>query len=246
MQSEAGAAGAVHGGCSVGSLVSTYTASQGLLLMIPNMFKIAGELMPCVFHVTARAIAGQALSIFGDHSDVMACRSTGFSMLCSNSVQEVHDMALIAHLSSLKSSIPFLHFFDGFRTSHEIQKISLLNYDAIKAMTPLEAVQVFFATVSALIFQKHRERGLNPKHPHLRGTSQGPDVFFQNVELGNKFYNAVPAIVDQAMREFEAKTGRSYHLVDYYGAADADRIVVLMGSGGPICEEAADFLNHKG
>ena len=156
MQSEAGAAGAVHGGCSVGSLVSTYTASQGmclcfleahfhtgLLLMIPNMFKIAGELMPCVFHVTARAIAGQALSIFGDHSDVMACRSTGFNMLCSNSVQEVHDMALIAHLASLKSSLPFMHFFDGFRTSHEIQKISLMNYDAIKAMVPLEAVQVF-------------------------------------------------------------------------------------------------------
>lgn len=234
MQSEAGAAGAVHGGCAVGSLVTTYTASQGLLLMIPNMFKIAGELMPCVFHVTARSVAGQALSIFGDHSDVMACRTTGFSFLSSHSVQEVMDFALITHIVSLKSSLPFVHFFDGFRTSHEIQKISSFGYDAISAMTPMDAVL------------KHRERGLNPKNPHLRGTSQGPDVFFQACEAANKYYDAVPDIVEQVMRDFEAKLGRSYHLFDYYGAPDAESVVVLMGAGAPVCEEAADYLNKHG
>eukprot|EP01105_Mastigella_eilhardi_P028472 TRINITY_DN93_c0_g1_i5.p1 TRINITY_DN93_c0_g1~~TRINITY_DN93_c0_g1_i5.p1 ORF type:complete len:1643 (-),score=495.73 TRINITY_DN93_c0_g1_i5:103-4890(-) len=234
MQSEAGAAGAVHGGCAAGSLVSTYTASQGLLLMIPNMFKIAGEMMPCVFHVTARAIAGQALSIFGDHTDVMTCRTTGFNMLSSHTVQEVCDMALIAHVASLKSSLPFMHFFDGFRTSHEIQKINVMSYEDIKAFAPMEAIQ------------RHRERGLNPKQPHLRGTSQGPDVYFQCCEASNKYYNDVPAIVETIMREFESKFGRSYHLFDYYGDADAESVVVLMGAGAPVCEEAADYLRKQG
>ena len=234
MQSEGGAAGAVHGGAATGALVTTYTASQGLLLMIPNMFKIAGEQLPVVFHVTARAIAGQALSIFGDHTDVLTCRTTGFAMLSSHSVQEAHDMALIAHISALKSSLPFLHFFDGFRTSHEIQKIKVLSYDAIKEFTPLDLVA------------KQRARGLNPKNPHLRGTSQGTDVFFQAVEAGNKFYNATPEIVAETMAEFAKKFGREYHLFDYYGPADADRITVLMGAGAPTMEEAADYLNGKG
>eukprot|EP01107_Rhizomastix_libera_P002311 TRINITY_DN13_c0_g1_i5.p1 TRINITY_DN13_c0_g1~~TRINITY_DN13_c0_g1_i5.p1 ORF type:complete len:1625 (+),score=488.79 TRINITY_DN13_c0_g1_i5:200-5074(+) len=234
MQSEAGAAGAVHGAAAAGSLVTTYTASQGLLLMIPNMYKIAGELMPVVFHVTARSIAGQALCIFGDHSDVMAARSTGFNMLSSHSVQEASDMALITHIAALNSSLPFMHFFDGFRTSHEIQKVEVLKYDQIKEMIPMDKVQA------------HREHGLNPKQPHLRGTSQGPDVYFQNVEAANKYYDAVPQIVEEAMKQFETKFGRSYHLFDYYGAADADRIVIIMGAGAPVCEEAADFLNSKG
>jgi len=234
MQSEGGAAGAVHGAAVTGSLVSTYTASQGLLLMIPNMFKIAGELLPVVFHVTARSVAGQALCIFGDHSDVMACRSTGFNMITSHTVQEVMDFALIAHLAALKSSLPFMHFFDGFRTSHEIQKISVIPYESIKEMVPMDLVA------------KAREAGLNPKQPILRGTSQGPDVYFQNVEANNKFYDAVPEIVEGIMRDFEKKFGRSYHLFDYYGAKDADRVVVLMGAGAPVCEEAADFLNSNG
>ena len=234
MQSEGGAAGAVHGAATTGSLVTTYTASQGLLLMIPNMFKIAGELLPVVFHVTARSIAGQALCIFGDHSDVMACRSTGFCMLSSHTVQECADLALVAHVAALKSSLPFMHFFDGFRTSHEIQKVKALDEEKLKSMVPMDKVYEF------------RNRGLNPKHPILRGTSQGPDVYFQNVEAGNKFYDAVPEIVLDTMKEFAEKFGRSYKLYDYYGAADADRVVVLMGAGAPICEEAADFLMAKG
>ena len=234
MQSEAGAAGAVHGGDAVGSLVSTYTASQGLLLMIPNLFKIAGEQLPVVFHVTARSVAGQALCIFGDHSDVLTCRTTGCAMLSSHSVQEAHDMALISHVAALRSSLPFIHFFDGFRTSHEIQKIKVINYDAIKEFAPMEEIQ------------KQHERGLNAKNPHLRGTSQGPDVYFQAVEAGNKFYIDTPEIVEKTMAEFAAKFGREYHLFDYSGAADADRVVVLMGAGAPIMEEAADYLNGKG
>jgi pyruvate-ferredoxin/flavodoxin oxidoreductase len=234
MQSEAGAAGAVHGGAAVGALVTTYTASQGLLLMIPNMFKIAGELMPVVFHVTARSVAAQALCIFGDHTDVMATRTTGFALMSSHSVQEAHDFALISHLASLNSSLPFLHYFDGFRTSHEIQKISVATYDAIKEMVPMAAIQA------------HRDRGLNPKQPHLRGTSQGPDVYFQNCEATNKYYNVLPDIVDKIMAEFAARFGRKYGLFDYYGAPDAERIVVLMGAGAPTVEEAVTFLQGKG
>eukprot|EP00727_Mastigamoeba_balamuthi_P002447 m51a1_g122 putative pyruvate ferredoxin flavodoxin oxidoreductase (1636) ;mRNA; f:410093-415582 len=234
MESEAGAAGAVHGAAAVGTLVSTYTASQGLLLMIPNMFKIAGELLPVVFHVTARSVAGQALCIFGDHGDVMATRSTGYVMLSSHSVQEAHDFALISHLSAFESSLPFLHFFDGFRTSHEIQKINVATYDAIKSMVPMDKIVEI------------RNRGLNPKAPYMRGTSQGPDVYFQNCEALNKYYDAVPAIIEKYMDQFAAKFGRRYSLFDYYGAADADRIVILMGAGAPICEEACDYLTKRG
>ena len=234
MQSEAGASGAVHGGVAAGSLVSTYTCSQGLMLMIPNMIKIAGEHAPCVFHVTARALAGQALSIFGDHSDVMACRSTGFIMLSSHNVQQAHDLALVAHLASVQASLPFLHFFDGFRTSHEIQKISTLSYEDIKSMVDFEAVE------------KCRKRGLNPTHPHQRGTSQGPDVYFQAVEASNEDYAKVPEIVQKIMNDVAAKTGRQYHLYDYYGSEDAERVVVCMGAGVPILEEAIDYIRKSG
>jgi len=234
MQSEGGAAGAVHGALSAGACATTFTASQGLLLMIPNMYKIAGELMPCVFHVSGRAIAGQALSIFGDHQDVMATRATGFAILSSNSVQEVMDLALVAHLSTLRASIPFLHFFDGFRTSHEIQKIEMIDYEDIKNLVNWDAVK------------KHRQRALNPEHPHQRGTAQNPDIYFQVTEAANTFYQKIPSIVEEEMRKVADLTGRTYHLFDYVGASDADRVVVMMGSGCEIVEETVGYLNKKG
>ena len=234
MQSEAGAAGAVHGSLAAGAMTTTFTASQGLLLMIPNMYKIAGELLPCVFHVSARALAAHALSIFGDHADVMACRQTGFAMLASNSVQEVMDLSLVAHLSTLKSSVPFINFFDGFRTSHEVSKIDVIDYDEIKSLVDFEDIDRF------------RARSLNPEHPHQAGTAQNPDIYFQNREAANKFYQAVPGIVQTMMDKVAGITGRQYHLVDYYGAKDADRVIILMGSGAEAVEETVDYLNAKG
>ena len=234
MQSEAGAAGAVHGSLAAGALTTTFTASQGLLLMIPNMYKIAGELLPCVFHVSARALAAHALSIFGDHADVMACRQTGFAMLASNSVQEVMDMSLVAHLSTLKASVPFISFFDGFRTSHEVSKIDVIEYDEIKSLVDFSDIDRF------------RARSLNPEHPHQAGTAQNPDIYFQNREAANKYYLAVPAIVQEMMDKVATVTGRQYHLVDYYGAKDADRVIVIMGSGAEAAEETVDYLNAKG
>jgi pyruvate-ferredoxin/flavodoxin oxidoreductase len=234
MQSEGGAAGAVHGILSAGGLSTTFTASQGLLLMIPNMYKIAGELMPTVFHVSARALAGQALSIFGDHQDVMAARATGFAFISSNSVQEVMDLALVSHLASLRASIPFVHFFDGFRTSHEIQKIEMINYENIPPLVDWDAIK------------RHRNRALNPEHPHLRGTAQNPDIYFQVCEAANKFYQAVPSIVAEEMEKVGKLTGRSYHLFDYVGAPDADRIIIMMGSGSEAAAEAVQYLTKKG
>ncbi|HOJ99604.1 MAG TPA: pyruvate:ferredoxin (flavodoxin) oxidoreductase [Termitinemataceae bacterium] len=234
MQSEAGAAGAVHGALTTGALSTTFTASQGLLLMIPNMYKIAGELTPTVFHIAARAIAAQGLSIFGDHQDVMACRQTGFAMLASNNVQEVMDLALIAHASTLESRVPFLHFFDGFRTSHEVQKVEELSYEVMKQLISDELVAA------------HRQRGLNPEHPAIRGTSQNPDVYFTGRETVNKYYKAVPAIVQKYMDQFAKITGRQYKVYQYYGAADAERVIVIMGSGAEPVEEIVDYLNKKG
>ncbi|ADN02601.1 pyruvate:ferredoxin (flavodoxin) oxidoreductase [Spirochaeta thermophila] len=234
MQSEAGAAGAVHGALTTGALTTTFTASQGLLLMIPNMFKIAGELTPTVFHIAARSVACQALSIFGDHSDVMAARSTGFAMLASNNVQEVMDFALIAQAASLESRIPFLHFFDGFRVSHEIQKVEEIPYDVMKEMLPQELIAA------------HRARALDPEHPTLKGTSQNPDVFFTARETVNKYYQATPAVVQKVMDTFARLTGRQYHLFDYVGAPDAERVVVLMGSGADTMEETVEYLVARG
>ncbi len=234
LQSEAGAAGAVHGSLCTGALTTTFTASQGLLLMIPTMFKIAGELMPTAFHVTARAIACQGLSIFGDHSDVMATRQTGFALFCSNSVQEAMDFALIAQAATLKSRIPFVHFYDGFRTSHEVQKIEELTFDDMRAMIDDDLVRA------------HRSRGMSPDHPTLRGTSQNPDVYFQGRETVNKYYAACPGIVQEAMDKFAKLTGRQYHLFDYVGAPDADRIIIIMGSGGEAVQDAIDYLNARG
>ncbi len=234
MQSEAGAAGAVHGSLQAGALTTTFTASQGLLLKIPNMYKIAGELLPCVIHVSARAIASHALSIFGDHSDVMAARQTGFAMLASNSVQEVVDLAAVSHLATLKGRVPFLHFFDGFRTSHEIQKIEVLEYDDYKEMLDMDAVQRF------------RDSALNPNHAVTRGSAQNPDIFFQGREASNKFYDELPAIVEEYMNKINAKTGRNYQLFNYYGAPDADRVIIAMGSGVEAMEETVDYLNNKG
>jgi pyruvate-ferredoxin/flavodoxin oxidoreductase len=231
MQSEAGAAGFVHGSSQAGCLTTTYTASQGLLLMIPNMYKIAGELLPCVFHVTARTIATHALSIFGDHSDVMACRQTGFAMLCSNSPQEVMDLSAVAHLCAIKSRVPFLHFFDGFRTSHEIQKIDCLDYQDLNKLIDYDAVRKFKA------------RALNPEHPVTRGTAQNSDVFFQSREASNVFYNALPQIVESYMEEINKLTGRDYKLFNYYGAKDAERIIISMGSSCEAIEETIDYLN---
>ncbi len=234
MQSEAGAAGAVHGSLAAGALTTTFTASQGLLLMIPNMYKISGELLPCVFHVSARALAAHALSIFGDHADVMACRQTGFAMLASNSVQEAMDMALVAHLSTLESSVPFLHFFDGFRTSHEVQKIDAIDYKDIEPLVPWDKVKAF------------RERALNPEHPHQAGTAQNPDIYFQNREAANKYYNATPAIVEEIMKKVSALVGREYKLFNYVGAPDADKVIIAMGSGCETIEETINYLNKKG
>ena len=234
MQSEGGAAGAVHGALQAGALTTTFTASQGLLLMIPSMYKIAGELTPTVFHVSARALACQALSIFGDHSDVMSCRATGWGFLASNNVQEVMDFALIAQAATLQSRVPFLHFFDGFRTSHEIQKIEELTFDDMRHMMDDELIRA------------HRERGLSPERPKLRGTSQNPDVYFQGRETVNKYYDAVPGIVQAQMDKFAALTGRQYNLVDYVGAPDAERVVVMMGSGSDTAHELVDYLVSQG
>jgi len=234
MQSEGGAAGAVHGALQTGALATTFTASQGLLLMIPNMNKIAGELTPTAFHVSARTVATHALSIFGDHSDVMFCRTTGWAMLCSNSVQEAMDLALIAHAAALESRIPFLHFFDGFRTSHEVNKIEMLTEDDMRALINLE--RVF----------EHRQRALSPDHPVLRGTAQNPDVFFQIRETANAFYDSCPEQVQAAMDRFANVVGRKYRLFDYVGAPDAERVIVMMGSGAEAAEEAVDALNARG
>ncbi|MFH1371235.1 MAG: pyruvate:ferredoxin (flavodoxin) oxidoreductase [Planctomycetota bacterium] len=234
MQSEGGAAGAVHGALTAGALTTTFTASQGLLLMIPDMYKIAGELLPAVFHISARSLAAHALSIFGDHADVMACRQTGWAMLSSNSIQEVMDFALIAQQATLASRIPFLHFFDGFRTSHEIQKVEELTLDDMRAMIDDELV----AAVKA--------RALNPDRPMIAGTAQNPDVYFQGREVVNKFYSAVPGIVQQTMDKFAKLVGRQYHLFDYIGAADAEKVIIIMGSGAETCHETVEYLNSKG
>ncbi len=234
MQSEGGAAGAVHGALQTGALATTFTASQGLLLMIPNMNKIAGELTPTAFHVSARTLAAHALSIFGDHSDVMSCRMTGFAMLCSNSVQEAMDMALIAHAAALESRIPFIHFFDGFRTSHEVNKIEMLTEDDMRTLINMD--RVF----------EHRQRALSPDHPVLRGTAQNPDVFFQMRERANSYYDACPQIVQSVMDKFAEQVGRSYHLFDYVGAPDAERVIVMMGSGAEVAHETLDQLNSRG
>lgn len=234
MQSEGGAAGATHGALSAGALSSTFTASQGLLLMIPNMYKMAGELLPCVFHVSARAIASQGLSIFGDHQDVMATRQTGFNLLSSASVQEVMDLALVAHLSAIRSSLPFLHFFDGFRTSHEIQKIDVIDSDDIKPLVDWEMVA------------NHRNRALNPHNPYVKGTAQNPDIYFQEVEALNPFYLNVPAIVQEEMDKIFDLTKRRYNLFDYVGAKDAEMIIIVMGSAAETIEETVNYLNKKG
>ncbi len=234
MQSEAGAAGAVHGALTTGALTTTFTASQGLLLMIPNMYKIAGELTPTVFHIAARALATHALSIFGDHADVMACRSTGWAMLCSNNAQEIMDCALIAQAATLESRIPFLHFFDGFRSYMEIQKIEELSHDDMRAMITDELVAA------------HRARALNPERPTIKGTSQNPDVYFAGRETVNKYYMAVPGIVQKAMDKLAKLVGRQYKLFDYVGSPDADRVIIMMGNGAETAEEAAEHLNGKG
>src|SRR5512137_1981644 len=234
MQSEAGAAGAIHGALQAGSMATTFTASQGLLLMLPNMYKIAGELTPTVFHIAARSLACQGLSIFGDHSDVMSARMTGFGMLCSNSPQEVMDMALIAHAVALESRIPLMHFFDGFRTSHEVAKISMLDDTILRAMINEEWVAA------------HRNRALTPDKPVLRGTAQNPDVYFQARETVNAYYEAMPGIVQRAMDKFAGLTGRSYRLFDYQGSPDAERVIVMMGSGAEAVAETLDYLTRQG
>ncbi|QAA30553.1 pyruvate:ferredoxin (flavodoxin) oxidoreductase [Clostridium manihotivorum] len=234
MQSEAGAAGAVHGSLEAGALTTTYTASQGLLLMIPNLYRVAGELLPGVFHVTARAIATHALSIFGDHQDVMAVRQTGVAMLASSNVQEVMDLTNVAHLAAIKSRIPFVHFFDGFRTSHEYQKIEVIDYDDVAKLVDYDAIKQF------------RDRALNPEHPTLRGTAQNPDIYFQQRESANKFYQQVPDIVENYMREIEKITGRAYHPFDYYGDPDAENIIIAMGSVCDTIEETVDYLRKDG
>ncbi len=238
MQSEGGAAGAVHGSLAAGALTTTYTASQGLLLMIPNMYKISGELLPMVMHVSARALAAHSLNIFGDHSDVMACRQTGFAMLASCSVQEVMDLATVAHLSTLRSRVPFLSFFDGFRTSHEVSKIDTIDYDELKALFDKKGLAKDVA--------EFRARALNPEHPVQRGTAQNGDTYFQNRETANSYYAATPAIVQEMMDEVSALTGRSYHLFDYVGAPDAEEVVVIMGSGAETVEESINKLNAQG
>jgi pyruvate-ferredoxin/flavodoxin oxidoreductase len=234
MQSEAGAAGAVHGALQAGSLSTTFTASQGLLLMIPNMYKIAGELTPFVMHVAARTLATHALSIFGDHSDVMACRQTGFALLCSNSVQEAHDMAAVAHAATLETRIPFLHYFDGFRTSHEVAKIEELGDDDLRALIAEPSIYA------------HRRRGLTPDRPVLRGTAQNPDVFFQAREAANRFYDECPAIVERTMQRLAELTGRRYSLFEYVGHPAAERVIVLMGSGADTAQETVEYMSARG
>ncbi len=234
MQSEAGAAGAVHGSLEAGALTTTYTASQGLLLMIPNMYKIAGELLPGVINVTARALASHALSIFGDHSDIYACRQTGFAMLCSSNVQEVMDLGAVAHLTSIKGRVPFMHFFDGFRTSHEIQKIEVWDFDDLADMCDMEAVDEF------------RRRALNPEHPVMRGTAQNPDIFFQAREACNKYYDAIPDLAQEYMDKVNAKIGTNYKLFNYYGAKDAEKVIIAMGSVCDTIDETIDYLTANG
>ncbi len=234
MQSEAGAAGTVHGSLAAGALTTTYTASQGLLLMIPNMYKIAGELLPCVFHVSARTVAAQSLNIFGDHSDVYACRQTGFAMMAETNVQEVMDLGAVAHLASIEGRVPFLNFFDGFRTSHEIQKIAIWDYEDLKEMTNMEAVEEF------------RKHSLNPERPAMRGSHENDDIFFQHREACNKYYNALPAVVEKYMAKVNEKLGTNYQLFNYYGAPDADRVIVAMGSVCDVIEEVIDYLNAHG
>ena len=234
MQSEAGAAAAVHGALQRGSLATTFTASQGLMLMLPNMFKIAGELTPTVFHVASRVVASHALSIFGDHSDVMAARTTGFGLLASGSVQEAHDLALAAHVATLRARVPLIHFFDGFRTSHEISKIYTLNDEQMRALVPEEDLLA------------HRGRGLNPDRPVVRGTSQNPDVFFQSREAVNPFYSRLSDLVEDAMDQLGQATGRSYRLFDYVGSPDARRVIVLMGSGAEVAHETIEYLVARG
>ena len=234
MQSEGGAAGAVHGSLGSGALTSTYTASQGLLLMIPNMYKIAGEQLPCVFHVSARTVATHSLNIFGDQSDVMACRQTGFALLCEGNVQEVMDLSPVAHLAAIEGKVPFINFFDGFRTSHEIQKIAVWDYDDLKEMCNMDAVREF------------REHSLNPEHPHMRGSHENGDTFFQHREACNKFYEALPDVVEKYMNKINEKLGTDYKLFNYYGAPDADRIIIAMGSICDVAEEVIDYLNAHG
>ncbi|MDR1809034.1 MAG: pyruvate:ferredoxin (flavodoxin) oxidoreductase, partial [Prevotella sp.] len=234
MQSEAGAAGAVHGSLQAGALTSTYTASQGLLLMIPNMYKIAGELLPSVFHISARALAAQALSIFGDHQDVMAARQTGFAMFFSGSVQEVMDLSAVPHLATIESRIPFMNVFDGFRTSHEIQKVEVMEQETLLPLLDQKALADF------------RKRALNPENPVTRGTAQNEDIYFQSREVSNKFYDAVPEIVEKYLAEVSKITGRKYGLFDYYGASDADRIIIAMGSVTEAIKETIDYLTAKG
>jgi len=234
MQSEAGASGAIHGSLQAGALTTTFTASQGLLLMIPNMFKIAAELTPTVFHIASRSIACQALSIFGDHSDVMATRATGFAMLSSNCPQEVMDLALIAQAATLDSRVPILHFFDGFRTSHEVAKIIAVEPDTVQAMLNNDAINA------------HRQRGLSPAHPVLRGSSQNPDIYFQARETVNPYYANMPGIVQKVMDRFAGLTGRAYHLFDYIGDPQAERVMILMGSGAEAAQETVEYLTAHG
>ncbi|MBO6054638.1 MAG: 2-oxoacid:acceptor oxidoreductase family protein, partial [Oscillospiraceae bacterium] len=234
MQSEAGAAGTVHGSLNAGALTTTYTASQGLLLMIPNMYKIAGELLPAVFHVSARCVASQALNIFGDHSDVYACRQTGFAMLAETNPQEVMDLGAVAHLAAIEGRVPFINFFDGFRTSHELQKIAIWDYEDLAEMVDMDAVAAF------------RKRALNPEHPVMRGSHENDDIFFQHREACNSYYEALPAIVEKYMQKVNEKLGTDYQLFNYYGAPDADRVIIAMGSISDVTEEVIDYLNANG
>ena len=228
MESEGGAAGAVHGSLQAGALTTTYTASQGMMLMIPNMYKIAGELLPGVFHVSARALATSSLNIFGDHQDVMAARQAGVAMLAESSVQEVMDLAAVAHLVAIKGRVPFINFFDGFRTSHEIQKIEVIDYKDFDKLLDHEAVEKF------------RHAALNPDHPVIRGSSTNPDVYFQMRESNNKYYDAIPDLVEETMAELAKVTGREHHVFDYYGAEDADRVIIAIGS---LCEAAKEVVD---
>ena len=234
MQSEGGAAGAVHGSLQAGALTSTFTASQGLLLMIPNMYKIAGELLPSVFHVSARTIATHSLCIFGDHSDVMACRQTGFAMLAEGSVQEVMDLSAVAHLAAIEARVPFINFFDGFRTSHEYQKVELIEEDDVRDLVNMKAVSEF------------RARALSPEHPQAKGMAENPETFFAHREACNRYYDAVPAIVEKYMAAISERTGRKYDLFSYYGAEDAEQVIIMMGSGTEAAREAIDYANANG